>query len=695
MKKNYLKTLLLATMFVVGAYTSLAQTTSTIYERTDVSAWSASDITSATTVGYWTPSSSSGTLWGTFIDPTNGLKSFSRGNTVNSVLTLNRAANTMVTIDAVWNTGSSTYPSSSNSTSFKYGDFTITNLTRYNGTSITINGQNIALANVLNNTDVNIHLVVNSVNGQISEATGTLTDNTVLFDMTKLGTNTTFATGSNYETITLGSYCSVSKNNTSTFLKSLKVQQTTQDVATANYTVNFATSDGTIVRTETRNGPVGNAIVPYSTDKNAFFDAVDNTIKYLYVSDDSNGKTIVDNSTSTTVVTITVRPAVKWAYTVTTSYNSVTLPYSVSGETWEDVPSVKISYPRFQAAGTNKNILVEKIPNTNDLVQTISVTSNNYTQDFAYSATGIEDLYLLSEAENLGTGIPTNATSFTSRVSNGLIIYASSGTLINLPTGSYKFTLGMIGGDGGTHTTYYTVSAGANSILSTSCNGNMLALATSKAFTVSEPTDITFTCSDPNSSRGIDLIYIEQLATTTVNINATSNLASFSSSQAATVPDDVTIYIATAADAINGISLTKLAGKVIPANTGVLLYSATTGDQTLIYTGTSTDDFSTNILKATNDGTYTSTGSEYALIKGEQNFAQVQSGIVIPSNKAYVTIPGAGAKLSINFDQATSITNLNAGVGYDSATSYNLSGQKVNASYKGIIIKNGKKYIAR
>lgn len=108
MKKNYLKTLLLATMFVVGAYTSLAQTTSTIYERTDVSAWSASDITSATTVGYWTPSSSSGTLWGTFIDPTNGLKSFSRGNTVNSVLTLNRAANTMVTIDAVWNTGSST-----------------------------------------------------------------------------------------------------------------------------------------------------------------------------------------------------------------------------------------------------------------------------------------------------------------------------------------------------------------------------------------------------------------------------------------------------------------------------------------------------------------------------------------------------------------------------------------------------------
>ncbi len=134
---------------------------------------------------------------------------------------------------------------------------------------------------------------------------------------------------------------------------------------------------------------------------------------------------------------------------------------------------------------------------------------------------------------------------------------------------------------------------------------------------------------------------------------------------------------------------------MIPANTGVLLYSATTGDQTLIYTGTSTDDFSTNILKATNDGTYTSTGSEYALIKGEQNFAQVQSGIVIPSNKAYVTIPGAGAKLSINFDQATSITNLNAGVGYDSATSYNLSGQKVNASYKGIIIKNGKKYIAR
>ncbi|MBM6992906.1 MAG: hypothetical protein I3J02_06560 [Prevotella sp.] len=513
--------------------------------------------------------------------------------------------------------------------------------------------------------------------------------------MTTLGANTTFVSGTNYETVVCGSVCTVSKNTTESYLKSIEVQQTTQNVATADYTVNFATADGNIVKTETRNGVVNSDIALSSADTQAFFDANDATKKYLYVSDDCTGKTVEDNATGTTIVTVTVRPAELWTYTVTTSYNGNALPYRFTGETWEDVPTVKVAYPRFQAAGENENILVEKTPNSNDLLQSITLTSTDYNENFDYTATGIENLYLLSEAENLGTGLSANATSFTSRVSNGLIIFGASGTLVKLPAGNFKFTLGMIGGDSSNHIVNYTVSAGANEILDTQCTGNMLRLATSDVFTLTDSTDITFTCSDPSSSRGIDMIYVEKLAAPTVNINATSNLASYSNQYAVTVPDDVTIYIASAADATDGITLNKVNSKVIPANTGVILYSATTGDKTLTYGGTATStDFSGNLLLATNDATVASDGTQYVLLKGEQSFAQVVAGVEIPANKAYVTIAGSPAKLAVNMGEATAI---NAVKTADNAAEdvFNLAGQKVTNSYKGIVIKGGKKYIAR
>ena len=44
--------------------------------------------------------------------------------------------------------------------------------------------------------------------------------------------------------------------------------------------------------------------------------------------------------------------------------------------------------------------------------------------------------------------------------------------------------------------------------------------------------------------------------------------------------------------------------------------------------------------------------------------------------------------------ETTGITNVNAAESNDD-TLYNLAGQKVNAAYKGIVIKNGKKYLVK
>lgn len=90
-------------------------------------------------------------------------------------------------------------------------------------------------------------------------------------------------------------------------------------------------------------------------------------------------------------------------------------------------------------------------------------------------------------------------------------------------------------------------------------------------------------------------------------------------------------------------------------------------------------------------------GSQW-IIKNEGINASIvkANGVKISPFRAYFTgIPeGASAKLNFNDEETTGITNVNAAESNDD-TLYNLAGQKVNATYKGIVIKNGKKYLVK
>lgn len=72
------------------------------------------------------------------------------------------------------------------------------------------------------------------------------------------------------------------------------------------------------------------------------------------------------------------------------------------------------------------------------------------------------------------------------------------------------------------------------------------------------------------------------------------------------------------------------------------------------------------------------------------------NGTKISPFRAYFTgIPeGASAKLNFIDGEATGINGVNAEAAADGAI-YNLAGQKVSAAYKGIVIKNGKKYLVK
>ena len=103
--------------------------------------------------------------------------------------------------------------------------------------------------------------------------------------------------------------------------------------------------------------------------------------------------------------------------------------------------------------------------------------------------------------------------------------------------------------------------------------------------------------------------------------------------------------------------------------------------------------YTNNIFKAATSDV-TAGDNTYALVKGKQGFAKVKAGVIIPAGKAYLETT-AGSKLAINFGGETTgiskvATELTAP---ENSAMYNLAGQRVSNSYKGIVIRNGKKFI--
>jgi len=198
------------------------------------------------------------------------------------------------------------------------------------------------------------------------------------------------------------------------------------------------------------------------------------------------------------------------------------------------------------------------------------------------------------------------------------------------------------------------------------------------------------------------------IAMPSVSINTTSYLSSYSHTSAVVVPDDVNIFIATG-HTDDTVTLQWLDTKIIPANTGVLLYCHGGGDKTLsmgAWIDTEvTNLYADNKLQNTAAGTYTVTAAQnvYALKAGQTAFAKVQAGVQVPANKAFLFINSVNATRSMGIDFGGGTTGLNpiqvVDVQHDadnnSSSEYNLAGQRVGRDYRGLIIKNGTKTIKR
>ena len=177
------------------------------------------------------------------------------------------------------------------------------------------------------------------------------------------------------------------------------------------------------------------------------------------------------------------------------------------------------------------------------------------------------------------------------------------------------------------------------------------------------------------------------------------------------IPDNLRAWEAVDYDETTGIKFNK--ANVIGGNFPYVVRNATDEDTDLSFTGAGdlnlkswvgTDAAvkkqvgSTNIYFCGNWKEALVTDGSQWIIKNEGINASIvkADGVKISPFRAYFTgMPeGAPAKLNFYDEETTGITNVNAAESNDD-TLYNLAGQKVNAAYKGIVIKNGKKYLVK
>ena len=176
---------------------------------------------------------------------------------------------------------------------------------------------------------------------------------------------------------------------------------------------------------------------------------------------------------------------------------------------------------------------------------------------------------------------------------------------------------------------------------------------------------------------------------------STAEYATFNSASALDFSGTgVNVYTAT--DMGSYVKLNEITSGQVPAGTPVVLYKAGGGTVNVPVIASAEDILGTNDLCV-------STGSDvenmFVLAKknNKVGFYKWAGSSDLSAGKVYLLGQTTNARDFIGFDETTTgIANLNVDVNDnfdDNAPMYNLAGQRVNKSYKGVVIVNGKKML--
>ncbi len=464
----------------------------------------------------------------------------------------------------------------------------------------------------------------------------------------------------------------------------LIIQTTEGDysVSSAEYTVNWVCGSA-IVKTDTRTGDVGSPITLYSTDDDSFF--VGET-KYMYVSDDAEGKTVTEGDA--TVVTITVKEPALYNYTVNAVDASENiLAVLASSSVYEDDNSATTHLPWYVL---KDGTLYYQGSNSN----TTSITADGQVVKIAYAENKTNVVYY-AEAENISGGTEIS-------LANGSN-YAGSRALNNvkfttLEAGKYKIYSRFNVGNGTAGTTY---AANPFTVGETPLVYNVPAKTNtsyeSEEFIVAEETDLYVTFAGSSIS-GVDYIFIQKTGDVK-NLTSTAELEGYktfyNASKSFEVDANTTIYKAAQVSG-DKVVITAVEGKIIPAGEAVILKTTDAGYAiTLTETTTaSAGDFTGNALQAAASAGVLS-GAYILAYTTADGLGFYEFTGSLDAGDVYVTAAGAAKlRISVEDEMATSIQAI-ATEDVKSNVIYNLNGQRVVKPLKGIYIQNGKKILVK
>lgn len=456
----------------------------------------------------------------------------------------------------------------------------------------------------------------------------------------------------------------------------------TEVTKTADYTIKYVCEGQEVKKSLKYTGVVGEEISV--KDKDNFYNE-DNSIKYIYVSDDAASKTVAEDGS--TVVTVTYREAEKYNYTVNNDINY----NSVSGTAFEG-DNATVAFSRYTL---KDGVLYEANAISQQYKLTFAVNENNTVKTINYKKTSIDNVAYYSEAEDISTLTSTNAGYIPIRCSSGKAAYAATDAVITkLPAGTYKLTTAVFG-NAGTDFKFY---AGEKNIFTISTEGRLKEETSTSSFTLTEPTDIILKQAGNagRSPKVLDYIIIRQEAET-VSVSE-AGYATYATKHNVEVPSDVKVMTVTVNEGNSTITLHEIpANTVIPAGTGILVKAAA-GNHDFVVTSKEVEPLAKNDLKAATVDKTSDGSTFFALTKMDTKvgFAVVKEGVKIPAGKAYLEVPEGNTHAAKFFGLDSEATGINSvKTAKADGAYYTLEGVKTTKPVKGLYIHNGKKIVVK
>lgn len=199
-----------------------------------------------------------------------------------------------------------------------------------------------------------------------------------------------------------------------------------------------------------------------------------------------------------------------------------------------------------------------------------------------------------------------------------------------------------------------------------------------------------------NTGHVLTHLQLEEVESVPVHLNS-AGLATFVPAYDMVVPNDVEIYVASQYDtAHQRINLTQLEGKVIPADTPVLLYGHASTTIQLTYSDEEdgAPTVSVNAFRGSFTPSAVPAGQEVRVLN-EREFIKVKPSYVRGMRAFVSAASSAGTRTALAFPGVTAVESVKTASEAE-APIYDLSGRRVTKPVAGqIYVQNGKKFLQR